>query len=227
MKKTHIKQPEPQPFAAPAPAHLRTQSRILEVLIEAALDAGQDIRPRAQRADGWTPERIRTFLTVLADCGVASVAAGAAGISSKSAYALRKSPKGFAFAAAWDAALRLACDSRIDPRPSSALYGSVKPILRNGKLWGFRHRHDNRAAMGALTRLDRAVGADDRALLAFEDDFDALIEIVGNGGEAAEAMIEARLHLLGHTFGETGNVGRRKNASGTTSLPPKAKACRM
>src|SRR2546428_13027808 len=84
----------------PASAPIRTQARILQVLIEAALDAGRDVRPRAQRADGWTPERIRTFLTVLAACGVASVAARAAGISRKSAYALRGSPKAFAFAAA-------------------------------------------------------------------------------------------------------------------------------
>jgi hypothetical protein len=200
------------PLAAflPASAPIRTQARILQVLIEAALDAGRDARLRAQRVDGWTPERIHTFLAVLAQRGVVAVAAQAAGISAKSAYALRNSPKGFAFAAAWEAALHLARERLIDQRPSRVLHGVIKPIIRNGRLWGIRHRHDNRAAMGALTRLDRTVGsvdAADRALVAFADDFEALVEIVSSGGEAAEAMIEERLRLLGHSADKTGTFG--------------------
>jgi hypothetical protein len=132
--------------------------RSVEVLIEAALDAGQDVRPRAQRVDGWTPERIRRFLTVLAEWGVVSIAARAVGMSRKSAYALRRLPKADAFAAAWEAAIRLAHERRIDRRPSRVLHFTATPIIRNGKVWGMRYRRDNRAAMAALTRLDRAVG---------------------------------------------------------------------
>jgi hypothetical protein len=158
----------------PASDPIRTQSRILEVLIEAALDAGQDVRPRAQRADGWTPARIRSFLTVLAEWGVVSVAARAAGISRKSAYALRKSPKADAFAAAWETAMRLAHERRIDRRPSRVLHFTAKPVIRNGKVWGVRYQQDNRSAMATLARLDRAVGTGIQ-------DLAALLETIGEG----------------------------------------------
>lgn len=164
-----------QPVAAPTSERLRRQSRTVEVLIEAALDAGHDVRSRAQRADGWTPERIRTFLTVLAERGVVSVAARAAGMSRKSAYALRNCPKADAFAAAWEAAMRLAYERRIDRRPSRVLHFTAQPIIRNGRLWGVRYRHDNRAAMATLTRLDRAVR------VMGTEDLGALLGISGEG----------------------------------------------
>ncbi|MGG9078526.1 hypothetical protein, partial [Escherichia coli] len=57
------------------------------------------------RHDGWTPERQRAFLQQLARIGVVSAAAGAVGMSAKSAYALRKRAGAESFAAAWEAAL--------------------------------------------------------------------------------------------------------------------------
>ena len=54
--------------------------------------------------------------------------------------------------------MQLAHERRIDRRPSRVLHFTATPIMRNGKVWGMRYRRDNRTAMAALTRLDRAVG---------------------------------------------------------------------
>jgi hypothetical protein len=178
-----------RPTAAYRSTPRPTQLRQLEVLIEAALDAGHDVRLRRQRRDGWTPERIRIFLTLLSQEGKVARAARAVGMSRKGAYALRSSAKGYAFAAAWDAAVRLAGERRMDRRPSRVLHGVLEPIVRNGKLWGLRHRFDNRAARAALPRLDRTLHATDPLLPVIED-FDSFVAVVVKGGQAADALME-------------------------------------
>ena len=59
---------------------------------------------RRPRLDGWTEEKMRRFIETLADTGQVSLAAKAVGMSRESAYKLRRSPHGAAFARAWDAA---------------------------------------------------------------------------------------------------------------------------
>jgi hypothetical protein len=59
---------------------------------------------RRPRYDGWTEEKQRRFIEVLADTGLVSAAAAAVGMSRESAYRLRRSADGAAFARAWDAA---------------------------------------------------------------------------------------------------------------------------
>jgi hypothetical protein len=59
---------------------------------------------RRPRYDGWTEEKQRRFIEVLADTGIVTVAAKAVGMSRESANRLRRSPHGAAFARAWDAA---------------------------------------------------------------------------------------------------------------------------
>ena len=66
-----------------------------------------DYRPVPQtrvRHDGWTAERQRTFLTVLAETGCISDACCLAGVSSRSAYRLRQRPDAAHFAAECPAA---------------------------------------------------------------------------------------------------------------------------
>ena len=44
----------------PALPTARPSNRLVDHLVEEALDAGRDTRPgRAERTDGWTPDRIR------------------------------------------------------------------------------------------------------------------------------------------------------------------------
>ncbi|HEY0043223.1 MAG TPA: hypothetical protein VGB62_01625 [Allosphingosinicella sp.] len=59
---------------------------------------------RRPRLDGWTEEKQRRFIEVLADTGLVSAAAKAVGMTRETAYRLRRAPHGAAFARAWDAA---------------------------------------------------------------------------------------------------------------------------
>jgi hypothetical protein len=59
---------------------------------------------RRPRTDGWTEEKQRRFIEVLADTGLVSAAAKAVGMSREGANRLRRSAHGAAFARAWDAA---------------------------------------------------------------------------------------------------------------------------
>jgi hypothetical protein len=59
---------------------------------------------RRPRMDGWTEEKQRRFIEALADTGLVSAAAKAVGMARESAYKLRRSAHGAAFARAWDAA---------------------------------------------------------------------------------------------------------------------------
>jgi len=107
------------------------------------------------RADGWTPDRIRTFLYKLAETGVVAEATRAAGMSRQSAYALRRRAGGRGFDIGWRVALSCAQRAIDDAFRSRVLHGRVDVIVRDGKVWGERHRHDNRLTMAVLTRLDR------------------------------------------------------------------------
>jgi hypothetical protein len=129
---------------------------------------------RAVRRDGWTPERIRLFLETLADRASITTAARAAGVSTRAAYKFRdRAP---AFDDAWQIALGIACPIR--PLVSRVLHGSVKTIVRNGRIRGERHYFDNRLAMAMLTRLDRQIlsrQAGNEPLVAM--DFDSLVAL--------------------------------------------------
>lgn len=65
---------------------------------------------RRVRADGWTHDRRVTFCVTLAASGSVTFAAASAGLSRKSAYALKKRDP--AFAALWDRSLASARAAR-------------------------------------------------------------------------------------------------------------------
>jgi hypothetical protein len=203
----------PHPTAAagssdPAPLHaficvppdVPGPDRLAQSQIEPAPDAGPDDRPdRAQRADGWTPDRIRAFLNALAETGVVADACQAAGMSRQSAYALRNRAAGRPFLLAWRGALLLARRRLADDVLSRAIAGSVETIYRDGKVWGQHHRYDNRLAMAVLTRLDGQAAATDgenaTARLVAEE-FDEFVDILCAGDE--EGVAAAVSDFLGH-----------------------------
>ena len=188
--------------AAPAPnAPARPRPRISDRIAEPFLDPPPaphpDPTPVSRRHDGWTPERIRIFLEQLAACGVVEDAARAAGMSKQSAYALRNRAKGRAFHLAWNAALNLARHRLADDLYSRAVHGCVELIVRDGKVWGERHRFDNRFSMAVLARLDRLALAGDeenRNARMVAEEYDEFLDIVcaNADGEAADFLASRR-----------------------------------
>ena len=181
----------------PAPS---VSTRLTESLMEPALSAGLDPRPgRAQREDGWTPERIRIFLTALAQCGVVGAAARAAGMSRQSAYALRASAKGRAFDLAWRAASQIAMQRLRDELVSRAINGYVEVTIRDGQVCEERHRHDNRLGLAMLERLERqaeSTHGPDAAVRFVAEEFDQFLDIACSGdAQAAADFVSGRTKL--------------------------------
>ena len=88
---------------------------------------------RPVRADGWTVERQRRFLAVLAETGLVTQAAAAAGLTARSAHRLRARPDGRAFAVAWDHALTLASTRLVELAFERAIDGAVTVTTRDGE----------------------------------------------------------------------------------------------
>lgn len=119
---------------------------------------------RRPRSDGWTEEKQRRFIEVLADTGLVTQAAKAVGMSRQSANKLRRSPHGASFAAAWSAARQyagglvedIAFDRVIEgeERPVHNEYGDVvciKRVYSNGLLT-FLLRHLKPEVYGAAAQ---------------------------------------------------------------------------
>lgn len=86
------------------------------------------------RHDGWTPERQRRFLAVLADTGCVSEACEAVRKSPQSAYRLRRRADGAAFSRAWDQALMFASQRLTAIAFERAINGVVEERVVDGKL---------------------------------------------------------------------------------------------
>ena len=163
-------------------------------LADAYVPVEEDVRGRAIRHDGLTPEKQIAFLSALSVCGVVADACRQAGIHRDTAYNLRNSAAGHAFALAWDAAILLARGRMSDELMSRAMNGCVDRIYKNGECVAERHRHDNRLAMAVLTRLDRqAEGMGEGAAVAriIGQDWERFLEIVRDGGETADEFLAA------------------------------------
>ena len=148
--------------------------------------------PRAQRQDGWTPDRRRTFLATVAEGHTVEAACRHAGLSVASAYALRRRDAGFA--TGWSAATLLARQALADILTSRAIDGQVDTYTRADGATVTRHRYDNRLAQAMLARLDRlaevpaaptAEPADAASARAVAGDFDAFLDLVEQEPEDA------------------------------------------
>ena len=189
--------------------------QLTESLIASVLDAGQDARPdRAQREDGWTPERIATFLNTLAETACVSDAARAAGMSLQGAYKFRDSAKGRPFRLAWRAAHLLGRRRLEDDMMSRAVNGSVEIIRRDGQVWGERHRFDSRLGMAMLTRLDNIAAADDELnapARVVAEEFEQFVEIVSKGGKGASDFVRDRVKIARRNREESEQLERAEN----------------
>jgi hypothetical protein len=105
------------------------------------------------RHDGWTGEKMATFLETLAETAVVAEACEAARMHISGAYAARR--RNPAFAAAWDAALAIARERLADTLLARSIEGNIEQIWRDGELVGERHLIDNKLGLAILRRLDR------------------------------------------------------------------------
>ncbi len=161
-----------------------------------------DYRTDAPRIDGWTFERQATFLLTLSETGLVSQACKFAEMSVASAYALRREPRGRAFALGWQAAHLLARDRLEDVLLEAAITGVESVSTRVDGVTRRRCVNGN-LSMAVLGRLDkRAAALDDRAVAvaraigaAFED----FIMLVLGGCD--DAAIDACLAAHHDPFG--------------------------
>ena len=113
---------------------------------------GFDPVPSASRRhDGWTAERQRLFIAALAEIGMVSAAAKAAGMSRKSAYALlkRAGPES-SFARAWAEAQASGETSAYYTTICRAVSGVEVPYFYRGVQRGTRRVYDNRLLIAAF-----------------------------------------------------------------------------
>jgi len=106
----------------------------------------------SRKAGGWSAERQRTFIETLAETGSVHVAAKSAGLSARSAYAVRVRSR--PFAAAWDAAQQIAVGRLSALAFDRAIHGRVEQIYHEGMLVGEKRIPSERLLMWLLARLD-------------------------------------------------------------------------
>jgi hypothetical protein len=102
------------------------------------------------RHDGWTPERQRGFIAALAETGLVAQAARSVGMSSASAYNLRRRPHAESFALAWDMVEDEARNRALAFVVDQAMYGSTRPRFYRGKFVGTIHSFETRLALAAV-----------------------------------------------------------------------------
>jgi hypothetical protein len=110
--------------------------------------------PVRYRVDGWTAEKQRGFILVLAECGVARRAAAAVGMSERSAHKLAMRADADSFRNAWDAALQVAIRRGVSLVYEYALEGPLETVWKDGVVAYQRRRPSEKALFFLLTRLD-------------------------------------------------------------------------
>jgi hypothetical protein len=110
--------------------------------------------PTRKKHSGWTAERQRKFIDHLSLTGSVGEAAGIAGVSSRSAYALRNKAGAESFARAWDAALSLAATRLAAIAFDRALHGRSERFYKDGELVMERKMPSDYLLTWLLSRLD-------------------------------------------------------------------------
>jgi hypothetical protein len=120
--------------------------------VEAMPFDGIPLESSRKRLAGWSAERQRLFLTVLAQTGQVHLAAAEARLSARSAQALRvRSP---AFNAGWRMAEQMAV-GRLSPLAfDRAINGRVEQVYQDGVLVAERRVPSDKLLMWLLARLD-------------------------------------------------------------------------
>ncbi|GAA0676775.1 hypothetical protein FHT00_002585 [Sphingomonas insulae] len=102
------------------------------------------LEPRKIRADGWTPDMLRAFITALAETGSVSEAARIVGVSRNTAYAMRHRAPHSVFSLAWDVAVQLSRKRLLDVAIERATQGQEVAVWYHGEQVGTRVVHNDR-----------------------------------------------------------------------------------
>lgn len=113
---------------------------------------GVALQDSRNRLAGWSADRQRLFLEMLAESGSVHLASSAARLTARSAYRLRT--RSAAFARAWDAALQLAVGRLSAIAFDRAINGRVEQVYHEGVLVGERRLPSDRLLTWLLARLD-------------------------------------------------------------------------
>jgi hypothetical protein len=133
-----------------------------------------------------------TFLEVLADTGIVSEAARAAGMSREGAYPLRNRDP--VFGAAWRAAQSKARPRVADGLLERSITGTVEHYYRDGVLVGERRHYESWLGLAVLKRLDTQAEEDcaEGALPArMTGDWQAMLDALRGGGSNAVVALFA------------------------------------
>ncbi|MEO5773028.1 MAG: hypothetical protein ABIQ32_02780 [Sphingomicrobium sp.] len=177
-------------------------------------------RPDRTRHDGWAPDRIATFLEILADTGIVTEACRTVGMSREAAYELRNRDP--VVDAAWTAALARARPVLADGLLERSISGTVEQHYRDGVLVHERRYYESWLALAVLKRLDKQAG-DDRAegtlSARMADDWQASLDVLREGGTAAvPALLAAEVDKVDTP--PHPSTGTRPKRSGNPTTAP-------
>jgi hypothetical protein len=180
------------------------------------------------RHDGWTGERMATFLEVLADTGLITEACRSAGMSRDAVYSLRNRDPLF------DAALR-AAQTKARPQVADGILersinGTVEHYYRDGVLVGERRHYESWLALAVLKRLDKQAEDDvaENGLTArIATNWNEVIDALREGGiSAVPGALDAKTYKAyippppGLSLDPDESIWRTDENVWMTSFPP-------
>ncbi len=144
---------------------------------DAGSDAGSDadfddllaftpVPMQRRRADGWSAERQRRFITALSVMGAVGPAARAVGMGRASAYRLRERAGAAGFAEAWDIAIACGADLQFHTALDQAINGVTTVRVMRGGMVEVMNAPDRKVLNAALLskkRLSAALSAQAQA----------------------------------------------------------------
>lgn len=115
-----------------------------------ALPSFTPVPRQRMRRGGWSAERQRQFIELLAQTGSVRAACRRMGVGEHHIYKLRNHPEAAGFRKAWEAALDLGIARIEDVAMDRALNGVEEPVYHRGELVGTRRVYNDRLLMFLL-----------------------------------------------------------------------------
>jgi hypothetical protein len=160
-----------------------------------------DSVPLRERHDGWSEQRQRAFIAALAESGCVTDACKAVGMSSQSAYRLRRDFEAHGFRIAWEAALDYAVHRLSDAAFSRAIHGVPVPHYYKGEVVGEHRRYDEKLTMFLMRYRDP---------MRYGKAWDKLPEPVAVSEEVFALRLARTLQNVGHEEGEAEAPPKRR-----------------